>query len=157
MPDGIFDLTTAEHMLAKLRLEVEAFKADETARHAVNAMWTGYHLIEWSWNDRLRNDAHLQERVGARNENELRAKVRTEHPQIEVVRALANGSKHFERRPNDPITGVHRGGFSSTAFSKGAFNVDHLFIELDGRRHDVEHILDALLEYWDTFFSTHLR
>lgn len=82
-------------------------------------------------------------------------KVRDEHPPLKLVRALANGSKHFEPHPGDPATGAHRGTFSNR-FSK-AFDVDHLYIEVDGTRLDVEHVLDALVEYWETFFATRLR
>ena len=155
MAGGIFDLTTADHMLAKLRFEVEAFKADETARHAVNAIWTGYHMIEWIWNERLSADVVLQRRVGVHTEDDLRAKVRTEHPPLKLIRALANGSKHFERDAKDPATGVHHGSFSK-GFSKG-FDVDYLYIEVDGTRLDVEAVLDALLGYWEAFFATYLR
>jgi hypothetical protein len=49
MGDVVFDISTAEQMLAKLRLEVDAYKADETARHAMNALLTAYHLLEWVW------------------------------------------------------------------------------------------------------------
>lgn len=163
MGDGVFDLTTAEQMLGKLRLEVEAYKADETARHAMNALLTGYHLLEWVWHERLANDAVLKERVGIQSKDELRAKVEKEHPQFPLVNTIANGSKHFKRKlgdptkgkPADPITGKRTGAFSS-AFSK-AFDVDHLFIEADGKHHDVEDVLDALLKYWESFFAANLR
>lgn len=155
MLGGLFDLTTAEEMLAKLRLEVGAFKADETARNAMNAVWTGYHLLEWIWNERLHGDAVRQARASVRNEADLRAKVKVEHPLFEVVRLLANGSKHFERQPRDPATGVHRGAFSK-GFSK-AFDVDYLFVDFAGTRHDIQDVLDGLLSYWENFYTTYLR
>lgn len=157
MGDGAFDLTTSEQMLDKLRLEVAAYKADETARHAMNALWTGYHLREWVWEERLENDASRRAQVGVQSEPDLNAKVNAEHPQFKLVRQIANGSKHFKRDPAAPITGKHTGAFSS-AFAKKAFNVDHLFIEeADGTRHDVEDVLDALLSYWESFFAAYLR
>ena len=163
MGDGVFDLTTAEQMLGKLRLEVEAYKADETARHAMNALLTGYHLREWVWHERLANDDVLKGRLGIRSKGELLVQVEKEHPQFTLVHAIANGSKHFNRKPGDPtkgkpadpITGKHTGAFSP-AFSK-AFSVDHLFIEADGKHHDVEDVLDALLKYWESFFAANLR
>jgi hypothetical protein len=152
---GVFDLTSAEQMLAKLRDEVAAYKADETARHAVNAIWTGYHLVEWIWKDRLRSDAALRARIAVGDEDDLWAKIRTEHPPFALVHRIANGSKHFLPKCGDPTTGVHHGAFSN-GFSKG-FDVDHLYIEIDGTRHDVEHVLDELLSYWESFFTTYLR
>lgn len=152
---GMFDLTTAEQMLSKLRYEVESFKADETARHAMNALWTGYHLLEWTWNERLKGDSALQRRIGVNSEGDLRAKVHNEHPRFKLINALANGAKHFNPRSTDPITGAHHGSFSN-AFSK-SFDVDHLFIEVDGTRLDVEIVLDELLVYWDGFFANNLR
>jgi hypothetical protein len=71
------------------------------------------------------------------------------------VSAIANGSKHFLRKPPAPITGKHTGAFSP-AFSK-AFNVDHVFIEADGKHHDVQAVLVALLNYWESFFAANLR
>jgi hypothetical protein len=61
MGDGVFDLTSAEQMLGKLRLEVDAYKADETSRHAMNALLTGYHLLVWY--ECLNKDAVLRARV----------------------------------------------------------------------------------------------
>jgi hypothetical protein len=82
--------------------------------------------------------------------------VKKGYPLFPLVNAIATGSKHFGRKPADPITGKHTGAFSSTAFSK-AFNVDHLFIEADGKHHDVEDVLHTLLNYWESFFTMSLR
>jgi len=155
MAGGVFDLTTAEQMLAKFRLEVDTFKGEESSRNAMNAIWTGYHLLEWIWNERLHGDNARQALASVRSEADLRAKVKSEHPLFEAVRLLANGSKHFERKPGDPTTGAHQGAFSK-AFSRG-FDVDYLFVDFAGARHDLVAVLDGLLKYWAQFFTTYLR
>ena len=111
---------------------------------------------DWNrWNERLRDDVIRRARVSVSSESDLRAKVSAEHPLFEAVRLLANGSKHFELRRAHPPTGAHRGAFA-IGFSK-AFDVDYLFVDFNGTRHDVEHVLDGLLAYWETFFATYLR
>ena len=153
---GVFDLTTAAHMLEKLRLEVAAYKADVNARHAINAIWTGYHMLEWIWKQRLESNATAQAHVGVCDSGALRTKVSTEYPAFQAIRGVTNGAKHFTQTAATPTTSAHRGAFDSSVFDSKVFDVTRLLVEVDGAQQDVEDVLDGLLAYWEKFFADYL-
>ena len=69
-PKGIFEIKTAEDFLKKFIADYEDFKNNpESTRHALNAIMTGYHLHEWVWGDKVKNNLSLMKKITRKKPN----------------------------------------------------------------------------------------
>jgi hypothetical protein len=149
-----FGISTSKEFLEKLHEEQKDFIATDclSARHALNAIITAYHLHEWVWAEcRHRSDLIQKWGLTSKKEpEEFRAYLAGGCPGIEDARKVANGTKHFG--PNKIPTGSHSGAFSR-AFSPEAFDTSYLWIERNGVQVRAEHFIDELVKFWDDFFA----
>jgi hypothetical protein len=150
-----FNITSASAFLAKFQEEQADFHASHclSARHALNAIITAYHLHEWVW-DECRHRAELLKKWGLKaNGGAKNFKVYLSQfcPALDDARKVANGTKHF--RPNKIDTGAHHGGFQRNVFQSDAFDVSYLWIERDGDQQRAEDFIKELAEFWRRFFE----
>jgi hypothetical protein len=153
-----FNIATPAGLLQKLLQEQQDFTRENclSARHALNAVMTAYHLQEWVWWAFLneRPDIQVSLRLprddkGRITKCSFRKWLEKQCPAIAEARQITNGTKHYRSRIQ---TGAHLGAFSS-GFSD-AFDVSYLWVERNGREQRAEFIKE-LVEFWTSFFATH--
>ena len=157
MSNHSFDIQTANDFLRKLHEEYEDFQQDPlSSRHAINCALTGWHLIEWVWND-YEPKLKLQSSSWS-SLSEFRKDIKTAHcPEMAIMEGIANGSKHVAPRNTGGIqsTELHKGGFSR-GFSRD-FDISRLDITLaDGSRVMFDDVIKEVVDFWDQFFNTYL-
>ena len=149
-----FDITSASAFLAKFQEEQSDFHASHclSARHALNAIITAYHLHEWVWGE-CRDRAELVKKWGLKangDAKDFEVYLSRFCPALDDARKIANGTKHFGLNKID--TGAHHGRFQRSAFSD-AFDVSYLWIERDGDQQRAEDFIKELAEFWLKFFD----
>jgi hypothetical protein len=111
---GAFNLTEPRHLLEKLEHELRALTEDRSNTYAaINALRDAYHVREWIWHDRLKQDPALQVAIIGANGDKAawNAWVNQSFPDFPIIRELCNGSKHFTDRA--PIVATHQAGLDS--------------------------------------------
>jgi hypothetical protein len=64
----MFDITTCWDFHRKVKADFDDFaKEQDSARLALNCIITAYHLHEWVWGDRLKNDFAVWKQLGIRD------------------------------------------------------------------------------------------
>jgi hypothetical protein len=159
-----FSIRTARDFLAKLVDERNDFKnsIELSARHAINASMTAYHLHEWVWKEFVKRRRDLHQQWGLRNfqgkpNQRFFQYLVTQCPALDTAEKITNGTKHFD--PSKIVTGEHEGAFSRD-FSRD-LDVSYLWIEREDLKapqephapqQDAEDFLDELVTFWETFF-----
>ena len=61
-----FGIETAKDLLEKLEQDIADFRSSKclSERHALNAVWTAYHMHEWVWGGLLKRDYAVQQALG---------------------------------------------------------------------------------------------
>jgi len=153
-----FGIKTPFDLLNKLIEEYRDFAKSHclSARYAINATMTAYHLHEWVWGAFVkgRPDLHLMWQLspGERSECEhFKQWLGMQCPAFADAEKVTNGTKHFN---NSAIsTGEHKGIFQRSAFQENAFDVSYLWIEQDGQKRRAEDFIKELVDYWAAFFK----
>ena len=133
---GNVHITTPQDFLQKLIDEQHDFQQTNclSARHAINAAITAYHLHEWVWGSwiKRRFDLHAEWHLapGKAEIEDFKKWIGARCLAFEVAEKITNGSKHFDRR--SIATGEHRGAFQAGVFQPSAFDVSYLWIDRDG-------------------------
>lgn len=128
-PKGIFQLATAEDLLAKLRHDLQRMRADPLDAYAAFDFFvTVPHFPEWLYpDDPTKKNALF-----------------SQHVELRTCRHLAEGAKHFEatepRHKQVAGTSFSPGAWATEAWAKGAWKPgtwgDGLFVTLDPRDPD---------------------
>jgi hypothetical protein len=152
-----FGIESPSALLDKLIEEQRDFRNEHclSARHAINAIMTAYHLHEWVWGAFLkkRHDLHstLQLSPGRKAEcHDFRKWLERECPAMADAEKITNGTKHFR---SDIPTGRRKGAFQRNAFQSNAFAVSYLWIERDGGKQKAEEFIQELVDFWSDFFA----
>jgi hypothetical protein len=154
-----FGITTPTAMLDKLFEEQRDFESGHclSARHAINATMTAYHLHEWVWGAfaKGRPDLHQEWQLSPgkkANREDFLSWVEQQCPAIADAQSVTNGMKHFN--PAAIQTGEHKGGFQAGVFQSNGFDVSHLWIERNGVKQRAEEFINELVKFWrDEFFA----
>jgi hypothetical protein len=155
-----FGITSPKGMLDKLTDEFRDFEDGHclSARHAMNAVITAYHLHEWVWGAFVKQRGDLQDdwqlSPGKKSRCEdFRNWLEREQqcPAMADARMVANGTKHFgiSKIP----TGAHRGLFQRNMVQAHGFDVSYLWIERNGRKQRAEEFIKELHDFWVWFFA----
>jgi hypothetical protein len=155
-----FDISSPEHFLAKLKEEQLALEHDlSSARHAINAALTAWHLTDWVWVHYLKSQERIRMRFGpdGRDLDAFKQYLRARCPALSTMHAVCTGSKHVHSGKSDVSTTVrHSGGFSS-GFSKG-FDISRLkVVKHDGSTHWFDLELREVVTFWESLFNEHFR
>jgi hypothetical protein len=155
-----FDISSPEDFLAKLKEEQLALERDlSSARHAINAALTAWHLADWVWVHYLKSQESVRIRFGpdGRDVNAFKKYLLRRCPALATMHAICTGSKHVRAQNSNVInTARHDGGFSN-GFSKG-FDISRLkVVKNDGSTHWFDLELCDVVTFWDSFFKEHFR
>jgi len=120
---GIGQLDTPQHLLAKLKHDLERVQADPSDTYAAFDFFvTAEHMLDWVL-------------PGYQNKH-ARSALRDSSPLLQAVSHIANGSKHLvaEAKHHQYVRYVDApaGAFDSKAFDPHAFETDALFVTFDG-------------------------
>ena len=157
---GALNLTKPADLLAKLEHEVGALTVDRGDSYAaINALRDAYHLREWIWHDRLEHDASLQVVImgASGGKDAWNTWINQNFSDFRLIRALCNGSKHFQDGRSMRTT-THHGGFDGpVAFFDNlhsGFDDNGFHVQIDGGR--VVAMIDLLpraRDFWRQLFS----
>ena len=150
-----FGIETARGLLEKLEQDTADFHNSNnlSERHALNAVWTAYHMHEWVWGDLLKSNFPIQQALGLfksgtrPDRDDFRDYLVRTFPAFEDARDLADATKHFDRKKDR----------SGTEFNSD-FNSDflHLWIERkSGVVQRAEDFLEEHLKFWRGFLDRH--
>jgi hypothetical protein len=152
-----FNITNARSFLEKLHEEKDDFVASHclSARHALNAIITAYHLHEWVWGECLKERPGLIDEWGLQKrkcpKDFANYLADTFCPALVDARLVVNGTKHFGL--GKISTGAHQGAFQRNTFQADAFDVSYLWIERGGKQQKAEEFIKELVDFWDGFFA----
>lgn len=145
-----FEITNARQFYNKLIEEYEAFRADPlSSRIAINSAMTAWHLSEWLYEE---YQSILHTKYPNRDSYLLNLRT-TLCPDLDVMRGIANGSKHCKPPSNAQRvqdTAFHGGAFSRE-FSRD-FDVSYLTVTLDdGSVIAFEDALSRVIAFWKAY------
>ena len=103
---GALDVTEPRHLLAKLSRETDALtRFPRNSYVAINALRDAYHLREWIWKGRLKNDPELRAAIiGATgSEGDWIRYIDAAFTDFHLINELCNGSKHFAPKSSDRV------------------------------------------------------
>ena len=155
-----FDITTPHQFFDKLIVEQKSVEANLTsARHAINAAMTAWHLLEWVWGDAVKGNNNVRKKLGepSKNIDAFRNFVLKQCPEMETMQCICEGSKHVGGTKGSRVssTSVHQGKFSK-AYGKG-FNRPRLRVEnINGSIRYFDNELEAVINFWTNFFRKYL-
>lgn len=153
-----FEIRTARQFLDGLVEEdyKEFCLHPTSSRLAIHCALVCCHLADWVWSGLLDSNKPLRLLIdpSIKDFNSFRAYVEDTCPGMDIIREIANGSKHFGRK--SPIvrdSGLADGAFQPEAFSD-AFQVGRLVVET-ARAATVEFrdCLEAAVTFWRDFFG----
>ena len=158
---GALDLTEPRHLLAKLLHETAALAASPRNSYAaINGLRDAYHLREWIWHGRLKNDPALQATImgNAGLKQDWIRYINAAFTDFHLINELCNGSKHFEPKSSDKVKATLAAGFGGplSAYNDGflGYGVDGLFVVLDGGGiKSVTHLLESVRTFWTDLFT----
>jgi hypothetical protein len=154
---GTLNLTEPSHLLKKLEHELQSFASDLSNSYAaINALRDAYHLREWVWHGRLENDYALQTAIvgNSATEEDWNCWVNQNFPDFRIIRALCNGSKHFQ--PGRVVQGYRQAGLSGSFTLSHDFKLDDsgFYIDVDTNRIvSVVDLLNRVRDFWTGLFK----
>ena len=96
----MFDISSSQDFYAMLVQDFDEFIEDQqSSRRAIHCAITAYHLHEWVWGDWLGTDYLTRKALSIRDKESFLAWIDKACPWFSSIQALANGSKHFIRKP----------------------------------------------------------
>ena len=104
-------------------------------------------------------EAHpaIQTRLGVSSFEEFTTFVLKTCPEIEILRAIANGSKHFATDKKTVKTTSQEGGWDNSAWDTTPWDYGYLKIDLaDGRSVALEDVAKVSVSFWESFFSKNI-
>jgi len=145
-----FEITNAREFYEKLLEDYAAFRQDPiSSRLAINCAMTAWHLSEWLyWEYRATLITTYPTDTSYLRDLRL-----TQCPDLEILRSITNGSKHYtppgpEQRVQN--TGIHEGVFSKQFSIQ--HDVTHLTVTLDDGSEDAfEVVLERVMAFWQTY------
>jgi hypothetical protein len=151
MPALIYGLTSAKHLLEKLRREHARLNEEVTSDNFFNFVVTGYHLVEWVKKDPTVSQAAKNDLPSVRAAS-----------CIATCRDLTNASKHFALNANyqNQVANDAKSerGFGVGRFGKGGYGVgeEYICVELrDGSTIDALRLAKEVITEWESFFVRH--
>jgi len=161
----MFEITTAQGFFKKAVKDYQSFTKNEVnSCAAMNCILSLYHLHEWVWYGWLESNVAAQEKFGIQGKKgsegckAFRQVINNKCPHFDLLRKLANGTKHCRRVNGDPetekVAGFGRGPFGVGPFSK-PYLIVYLEKDTEGKEPHVTvfDLLKQMVEFWKKFFS----
>lgn len=157
----MFDIKNSRDFLEKFYEDYDDFQNNrQSARLAINAALTAYHLAEWVWGDWLKKDHVTWAKLNIRDEETFIKWLDEACFYFPVMQRIANGSKHFIRK--DQATTLKSGGYGQGGYGVGGYGEASLQIEVASRFDeadktwlDAQILIEDVLIFWRNFFRDH--
>ena len=154
-----FEIRTARQFLEGLvEPDYEEFlKEPSSSRLAIHCALGCWHLTEWVWADVLKPDTRLRSAIHSsiRDCHRFRAYAVTTCPELDIMRQIADGSKHFGGQNSSVRDSNLAGGAFDKGFSAG-FDIGRLEVELPGEKRAFTDCLERVVAFWRAFFSKYV-
>lgn len=125
--DVMFNIENSADYYAMLVADFDDFMEDQrSARKAIHCAITSYHLGEWVWHDWLKNQGGVKGQLGITNEKSF-YKYLNDHFWLNLLREIANGSKHFKKQA---IRTQLVDGYGAGTYGIGPYGTGYLMIDL---------------------------
>ena len=156
---GALLVRNSNELLRKLRHEFGRLLQDPLCSYpAINVARDAYHLREWLWREKFSTDPSLQTNVfghATPTEADYNVEINNLFPDFQLVREIANGSKHLVLHQSGQITDASNGGWDNTSWDSVPWDTEYLYIEVDGQWRSANQLLDDIVQFWSNFFITH--
>jgi hypothetical protein len=100
----------------------DLMREQHSARRAFHCILEAYHLREWVWHDLIEDNQTIKNALKIASESNFNMLVNQNCPWFPYLKALANGSKHFE---------IRESGFEAYKVVAAPFSLDVLGAGLD--------------------------
>ncbi len=136
----------------------EFLQEPSSSRLAIHCALECWHLIEWVWADVLKGNTFLCSAIHSsiRDCNSFRAYAVKTCPELDIMREIATGSKHFAAQSSTVKDSNLAGAFQADAFQSDAFDIARLEVELANSRRLFADCLKAAVTFWRAFFRNHV-
>ena len=156
-----FEIRTARQFLEGLvEPDYEEFlKEPSSSRLAIHCALGCWHLTEWVWADVLKGNTSLCSAIDAsirvNDFGSFCAYAVTTCSELDIMRQIADGSKHFGGQSSTVRDSSLAGGAFDKGFSAG-FDIGQLEVEMPGGKRRFTDCLEAAVGFWRAFFSKHV-
>jgi hypothetical protein len=173
----MFNIENSADYYAMLVEDFDEFMNESgSARRAIHCAITCHHLAEWVWHDWLKNHDEIKRKLGVTNYDSFRDYLKG-CIWLDILRQIANGSKHFERQPYQTqlVQGYGQGPYGIGPYGRGYLLIDlgaedetegyavDEFGEPRDSKHDggnqrylpAAHLLEVCVRFWRDFFAAH--
>lgn len=139
----MFEIRNSADYYAMLVEDFDEFmRQPQSSRCAIHCAITAYHMHEWVWHDWLKDRDDIKAKLGLTDIASFRRYLRG-GVWLEILREIANGSKHFKKQAFD--TQLVR-GYGQGPFGVGPYGHGYLLIDLGGDEPGSEPPLDEFGE-----------
>ncbi|MCC8954394.1 hypothetical protein H8B02_13325 [Bradyrhizobium sp. Pear77] len=153
----MFDIKNSKDFLEKLYEDYADYESNrKSARLAINAALTSYHLAEWVWGDWLKTDYATWRKLGIRDEDTFKAWLDKECFYFPVMQRIANGSKHFvrsEQKSTLKSGGYGEGGYGAGGYGEASLQIEVINADGDSVWLDAQGLIEDVLIFWREFFK----
>ena len=102
------------------RLHTGRHRVEDVMDAGINAAFTAWHLTDWAWESRFRDDLEARQMIGIRAtkpgsaKGQFQAKLARDHKELALCRDIAGGIKHMHA---ESIRGGHEPALKGTRVS----------------------------------------
>ncbi|MBZ5510516.1 MAG: hypothetical protein LAN70_05025 [Acidobacteriia bacterium] len=153
----MFDISSSQDFYAMLVQDFDEFIEDQqSSRRAIHCAITAYHLHEWVWGDWLGTDYLTRKALSIRDKESFLAWIDKACPWFSSIQALANGSKHFIRKPGFDTQKIQ--GYGQGPYGVGPYGQPYLLIDFgeqaaEHRFYPAGALLEVVVRFWRDFFK----
>jgi hypothetical protein len=159
---GMFEIKTARDFLNKAQQDLFELQKDNTnGGKAINAILSLYHVREWLWSNYLEPMKVFSIRgIDVKTENDFIKFLNASCPHFQLIRELANGSKHcvLRKSSSNAITSKSS-GFGMGAYGVGPYGTAYLMIDLGTGLGTAQRFLTPhkalfdVYDFWDGLYN----
>jgi len=147
----MFDVSSSFDFYQMLITDWDELNGDkQSARKVIHCIILANHLPEWIWHDWLKSDHVVKAKLGLTDRDSFIALLRT-CVWLDILRAIVNGTKHFERQPFKTQLVKYQGlgdhGYLVIDLGEGA-GIEHQFMP-------ALHLIEVCVRFWRDFLKTH--
>ncbi len=158
----MFEIKTARDFLKKAQQDLLELQKDNTnGGKAINAILSLYHVREWLWSNHLVPTKTVSIRgASIKNESDFIKFLNATCPHFQLIRELANGSKHCVlRKSRSKATTSKSSGFGMGGYGVGPYGTTYLMIDLGTGLGTAQRFLTPhkalfdVYDFWDGLYN----
>jgi hypothetical protein len=176
----MFDIKNSADYYAMLVDDFDEFtEQPQSSRRAIHCAITASHLGEWIWHDWLKDRVDVKAQLGVTTKKSFYEYLK-QHVWLNILREIANGSKHFERQAYKT---EYVKGYGMGPYGVGPYGTGYLLVDLGDASDDeganelaldefgepiegnpqggqtryipAAHLLEVVVRFWRDFFKTY--